>query len=359
MLATDIFPAQTVEPHYTGIDPMRHATLSLALSTMLAAGSASAQAAPTYAVTGSIPGTDGGWDYSDIDPVSHAVYVAHGDNVAVADPATGTARSIGRIVHAHAVVPIPDLHLLLVTSGRDDSVRLIDPATGVEKARIAVGSDPDAAFYDAAAHRAVVMNAKAGTVSVIDVATAKVTRTITLRPGLEFGVLGPRATVFVNNEDANEIETANLDTGKAGAPIALAGCTLPSGLAYDAKTGLLISACANGKAAIVDAERRKLVKLLDIGMGPDAVILDATRRTAFIPCGKDGVLMQIALDAKGGPAVVAMIKTETGARTGAVDPDTGTLYLPTAKFAAPVAPATKPTPIPGSFHILVVTRSIK
>lgn len=338
---------------------MRYTVLTLVLSAMLGASSAYGQAGSPYAVTGSIAGPDGSWDYSSVDPRTHAVYVAHGDSVMVADPTNGTARSIGQIVHAHAVVPIPDLHLLLVTSGRDDSARLIDPASGTEKARIAVGTDPDAAFYDAAAHRAVVMNAKAGTVSVIDVPSARVTRTITLKPGLEFAALGPRATVFVNNEDANEIEIASLDTGKVTAPIALTGCLSPSGLAYDAKTGLLISACANGKAAIVDAARHVLVKLLDIGMGPDAVILDAARRTAFIPCGKDGVLTEIALDAKGGPAVVATIRTEPGARTGAVDPASGTLYLPTAKFAVPVAPATKPIPVPGSFHIVVVTTSIK
>jgi DNA-binding beta-propeller fold protein YncE len=339
---------------------MRNAfRLSLALTALPLASAAVGQTAPTYAVSGSIAGPDGGWDYASVDPANHNVYVSHGDVVTIADPVAGTTRSIGVIAKAHASVPIPSLNVLLVTSGKDDSVRLFDPATGTEKAKIAVGTDPDAAFYDATGHRAVVMNAKAGTISVIDVAAAKVSRTITLKAGLEFGVLGPNAILFVNNEDANEIEIANLDTGKAGGAIALTGCTSPSGLAYDAKTGLLVSACANGKAAIVDAAKRKLVKLLDIGMGPDAVILNAQRRIAFIPCGKDGVLSEIALDAKGGPAVVGRITTEVGARTGAVDPATGAIYLPTAKFAAPVAPATRGAAVAGSFHILIVTPQIK
>ena len=99
--------------------------------------------------------------------------------------------------------------------------------------------------------------------------------------------------------------------------------------------------------------------MLAIGMGPDAVILDAARRFAFIPCGKDGTLTQVALDGPGGPAVLAAIKTEVGARTGAVDPTTGNLYLPTAKFNPPIAPATRPSPIPGTFHVVVVTPNIK
>ena len=334
--------------------------LSFAATALIAAGPAVAQAAPGYAVSGSIAVTaDGGWDYTSVDPATGHVYVARADSVTIADPVAGTARAVGATAKSHAVVPIPDLGLLLVTSGRDDSVRLIDAASGTEKARIAAGNDPDAAFYDAAGHRAVVMNAKGGTVSVIDVAAAKVVRTITLKPGLEFGVLGPNGTLFVNNEDANEIETANLDTGAVGVAIALTGCTGPTGLAFDAKTHRLISACANGKAAVVDTVAGRLTGLLAIGAGPDAVILDAGRRLAFIPCGKDGVLDAIALDAKGGPAVVATIRTEPGARTGAVDPRSGVIYLPTARFAAPVAPATKAAAVPGSFHILVVSPSIK
>jgi DNA-binding beta-propeller fold protein YncE len=338
---------------------MRHLILvGLALTASLTAGGA-AQTIPAYGVSGAIAGPDGSWDYASVDPVSHAVYVARGENVTVIDPIAGTSRSIGTTAKSHAVVPIPDRHLLLVSSGHDDSVRLLDPASGRETARIAVGNDPDAAFYDAERHRAVVINAKGGTVSVIDVAAARVLRTITLKPGLEFGVLGPNGTLFVNNEDANEIETANLDSGQPGPTIPLTGCTSPSGLAYDAVTDRLISACANGKAAIVDAGKRRLTGLLDIGMGPDAVILDAARRLAFIPCGRDSLLEVIALDGPNRPAVTSAIKTEPGARTGALDPRTGVLYLPTARFAAPIAPATRPGTVPGSFHLVVVSPAAK
>lgn len=328
--------------------------LGFGIAMLLSPTLAGARPTPSYAVAGTIAGPDGGWDYTSVDPVTHQVYVARADSVTIADPGTAKVRSVGSTAKSHAVVPIPDQHLLLVTSGRDDSVRLIDPATGVEKAKIAVGKDPDAALYDAATHRAVVINAKDGTVSLIDVAAVRVVGTIALKPGLEFAQLGKNGTLYVNNEDASEIETANLATATAGVPIALPGCTEPSGLAYDAGTDLLISACANGKAAVVDAGKHKLVGLLNIGLGADAVILDAARRLAFVPCGQSGVLTEIALDASGGPAVVATIPTERGARTGAVDPRDGTLYLPTAQLAAPVGSQKRGVPLPGSFHIIVV-----
>ena len=327
------------------------------LLTLAAGAVISAAPAPHYTIDRAIAGPDGGWDYAQVDPTTHRVYVAHGDVVTEIDPLHGDAvRSFGAIMKAHAVVPIPGGTTLLVTSGRDDSVRLFDLRDGSERAKIAVGSDPDAAFYDAARQRAVVMNAKAGTVSLIDVANAKVTGTIVLKPGLEFGVLGANDTLYVNNEDENEIETANLTSGKAGKAIALPGCTGPTGLGFDAKTGYLLSACANGKAALVNAKTGKLVTLISIGLRPDAVIIDTARRLAFIPCGKDGVLSAITLDAALGSMVATTIKTEIGARTGALDPSSGALYLPTARFDPPAKAGGRPVPIAGSFHIVVIRR---
>lgn len=329
--------------------------LMLALTAAAAATvGAAAASAPTYVAGRQIAGPDGGWDYAKVDPETRKLYVAHGDVVTEIDLANGDAvRSFGAIAKAHAVVPLPGGRLL-VTSAHDNTARLFDTKSGRETARIAVGDDPDAAFYDAATGHAVVMNAKGGTVSVIDVATRAVVRTITLKPGLEYGVLASGDRLFVNNEDANEIETANLATGKVGPTIALAGCQGPTGLALDDKTDRLISACANGKAAMVDAKAQRLVSLLTIGAGPDAAIIDANRRLAFIPCGKDGVLDVIALDAPGGAKIVATVKTEPGARTGALDPSDGSLYLPTARFAPPVA-GSRPAALPGTFHILAVS----
>ncbi|GAA4780593.1 hypothetical protein GCM10023219_30800 [Stakelama sediminis] len=311
-----------------------------------------AHAAPR--IVARIAAADGGWDYTKVDPVGDRLYVARSNDVTVVDLKGQKAlAAIGHIAHGHAVVPIPHSSTLLVTSGNDDSVRLIDETNGKQVARIAVGSDPDAAFYSQSLGRAAVMNAKSGTISLIDVPTHKVMATITLKPGLEYAAQGPGSSLFVNNEDESELETADLSTAKAGAAIALPGCKSPSGLAYDSASGMLISACDNGKAAIIDAHSRKLVKLLDIGSGPDAVILDAARRKAYIPCGDSGTLSIISMTGKAGPHISGVMKTERGARTGALDPRTGLLYLPTARFAPGTTGHHAPL-VPGSFHILVV-----
>lgn len=315
-----------------------------------------AAAAPSYRVTGSISAPDGSWDYARVDDDARTLYVARGGEVTAVDLANGnTVRSLGKVAHGHAVVPIPAQGMLLVTSGQDNSIRLIDAKSGEQVASIAVGADPDAALYDPASRLAAVMNAKDGTVSVIDVAKRQVVRTIKLHAGLEYAQIDKAGTLFVNNEDASAIETASIRTGATGSSIPLTGCKAPSGLALDGRTGMLISACANGKAAIVNAKAKRLVRLVDIGARPDAVILDEQRRLAFIPCGGDGTLSVIALDGARAPRVTATVKTAPGARTGALDAATGRLYLPTADFGAAPAGGGRRPMTPGSFRILVVS----
>ncbi|UAK26622.1 gluconolactonase [Sphingomonas nostoxanthinifaciens] len=324
---------------------MRIAFASLALLSVAAAPAPRA-----------LPGPDGGaWDYASVDAAAHRLYVARSTSITMFDLSGKAApRTLGTIVHGHGVLPIPGTAHLLVTSGDDDSVRIMDTADGHDVARLDVGKDPDAAAIDAATHRAYVMNAKSGSVSVIDLHANKVVNTIALKPGLEFGALAANGTLFINDEDANEMEVVDTKAMKAAAPIALTGCDAPSGLAYDGKTMTLIAACANGKAAVVDARTRKLTGLLDIGMGPDAVILDAARRHAYIPCGKSGDLTVIALDGAHGAHVTGSIKTEPYARTGTLDPRDGTVYLPTAKLGTPAPGAKRGAPIPGTFHLVAV-----
>ncbi|MEO8373961.1 MAG: gluconolactonase [Sphingomonas bacterium] len=318
-----------------------------------AAAIVAAAPAPSYKVARSIPVPDGGWDYAKVDTEAGKLYVARTDSVTVVNLKDDAVSSIGAIVRGHAVVPIAGTTLLLVSSGRDDSVRIFDITTGAEKAKFAVGGDPDAALYDGITKHAYVMNAKAGTVSIIDPVAATVVGTIMLKPGLEFAV-GAGSTLYVNNEDENEIETADMVTGKAGAAIPLTGCTGPTGLGFDKQRNRLISACANGKAAVVDLATKQ-VSLLAIGLGPDAVIIDRPRGVALIPCGKDGTLSVIDIASPGAATVIATVPTEVGARTGAVDRRDGNVYLPTARFGPPATPGARPTMIPGSAHILVLS----
>ncbi|WEK42492.1 MAG: YncE family protein [Candidatus Sphingomonas colombiensis] len=324
---------------------------ALACAALFASSAAQAQ---TYQLAAPIPVPgDGGWDYAHVDPAAHRLYVAHGDEVAVVDLATMRAGvPLGPVARGHAVVPLAT-HELAVTSGNDSTVRFFDPSHGRQTASVAVDRKPDAAIVDPANGHLLTMNAAGGSVAEIDPTSHRLIRTIRVKPGLEFAAIHGR-TLYINNEEANEIEVIDLATGTMRKPIALPGCEEPSGLGLDAAHARLVSACANGVAAVVDLKSARLVQTVPIGRGPDAVLIDARRSVALIPAGADGVLDVLDLSAPGKVTHKASIATERGARTGAIDPGTGNVYLPTARLAPPAAGSKRPSAMPGTFHIVVV-----
>ncbi|UAK26726.1 gluconolactonase [Sphingomonas nostoxanthinifaciens] len=320
----------------------------------LAACLVAAAPAPTYQVSGTIAGPDGGWDYANVDADSNRLFVAHGETVATVDLAAPSAMTtFGPAHHAHAVVPIPGSGLLLVTDGDTGTARLVEIRTGAERATIKVGEKPDAAIWDAKHRRVVVMNSKSGTVMMIDPATATVTGTATLAPKLEAAAVDKRGVLFVNNEAQNLVYVIAPETAKVLGTITLPGCEGPSGMAYAPKADRILVACANRAAAVIAPVARTVEKTLEIGAGPDAVIGDATHGRLFIPSGGDGTLTLFA-DTAAGIVRTGVVKTEIGARTGAVDPRTGIVYLPTSKFGPPATAGGKPVAVPGTFHVVVV-----
>lgn len=323
----------------------------------LFAAPAAAVPAPHHAVTGSIAGPDGGWDLASVDSAGHRLLIARSANAMVVDlSGAPQVRSVGPVVRGHAAIALPHGRIL-VTSGTEGKARIFDGATGADVADASVGQNPDAAIWDGRINAALVMNARSGTVSVVNPADGAVIRTITLAAGLELPALDEHGLLYIANEEANLIHVVDPATGAIRTPIALTGCEGPTGLGYVPGRHLLIAACANGKAAVADAATGRVVQLLDIGRGPDSVLIDAARGLAYIPCGRDGELDVIALAPRGPLAVTERVHTEVGARTGAVDPATGNVYLPTARFGPPPAGGGRAPALPGSFHVLVVSAS--
>ena len=296
--------------------------------------------------------SDGGWDYASVDAETGTIFVARTDGIDAIDPATRTVRRLAAANRAHAVLPIPGTTMVLETDGGTDSVRLIDRNSGAVLHSVAVGQKPDAAIWDATRKRAIVINAKSGSISVVDPLTATVTATIQLEPGLEFAALDGRGRLFVNNEETNMLTAVDLDTGKQIANIAMPGCSGPTGLAYAAWADRLVASCET-VAAVVDPATMTFVEALPIGTGPDAVILDDEHRRLFVPAGSTGDIAVIESRA-GKLTVTRRIASAKSARTGAYDARTYRLYLPSASFAAPVAPAKRGAPVPGSVKLLVL-----
>ncbi len=157
--------------------------------------------------------------------------------------------------------------------------------------------------------------------------------------------------LYVAVEDKGEIAAIDLKTKTVTRRFPLAKCEEPGGLTLT-NGGVLIAACANRVAKAVDARTGAAITDLPLGDGPDSAFYDAGRNRAYIPTGRDGMLTVIDTSART-PKVIATVPTQTGARTGAVDAATGTVYVIAAKYL-PAAAGERPKMVPGSAVVLAV-----
>src|SRR5208282_6440430 len=110
-------------------------------------------------------------------------------------------------------------------------------------------------------------------------------------------------------------------------------------LSMDREKGRLFIGCRNQKMIVMDAKDGTILADLPIGKGVDATAFHAG--TAIASCG-DGTLTFIRETAPGKFEVIQKLDTANGARTMAVDSQTGTIYLPTADMAATTNPSGTP-----------------
>lgn len=140
-----------------------------------------------------------------------------------------------------------------------------------------------------------------------------------------------------------------------------AACTNPQGLAVDGRDHRLFAACDNQQFMVLSANTGTALAALTTGPGDDVIGYDPDRGLIFVANGSGyGSLTIIRQDATTDSyAVIQNLPTEERARTFAVDPSSGNVYLVTdfhgADLTKPGGIGTlKMIPVPGSFQVLVV-----
>lgn len=338
------------------------------LKTQFIAGvtlAAVAVAAPAVADTGAskmkivdriAAGGDGGWDYVSVDQTARKLYITRGASIMSVDADTGKTKLLLALTNrSHQVVPINGGTELLVTNGGDSTITILNASTGKTRIKTSVSAGPDAAILEPTTGLVLVMGHKSGNVDIVDPKNGAVTASIAVGGTLEYAAADGKGKAFVNVEDKGEIVAIDMKTRTVIGHYKMAGCEEPTGLTYLAPNNLLLAACANGVAAFVSADTGAVVQSLKIGAGSDAAFYDGVRKLAFIPSGSAGTLTVIAVNGQIA-RIVDTVMTAKGARLGMVDPKTGKVYLPAARFAPPASAGAWPTIVPGSFEILVVGR---
>jgi DNA-binding beta-propeller fold protein YncE len=268
------------------------------------------------------------WKYITFDPATRKVFVAHGDEVTVIDAgATRVTGHVQGIAGAHGVTIVPGGHGY-ATSSKSATVTVFDPRNLGVLAVLKAGDDANTVTYDPTSRRVFAGNDDAGTITVIDAMTDKVVTLVRLPggEGIESMAADGTGGLFVNHSAGGDLVRIDTHRAIAGASWKLPDCAKPQGIAADNVTKRLFVSCESGRLLVLDQHDARVVASLPIGKVSDTVLLDAQRHRVYAP-SSDGVLSVIGIAGPDRYVAMAPINTGAGARTAALDPATGRIYL--------------------------------
>jgi DNA-binding beta-propeller fold protein YncE len=303
-------------------------------------------------------GGSGGWDYLEVDPATHRLFISRGNHVIVVDPDSGKILGdIPNVPGVHGIAIADEFNKGFITNGKAGDATMFDLTSLAVSGSIKTDKDSDGTIYDPFSKRVFTFNGDANTSTAIDVATGKAVATFPLGGGPEFAAADARGKIFVNLEDKSALVKFDAKTLKIENTWPLAPCESPSGLAIDAAHEILIVGCHNQLMAFVDGNSGKVLATVPIGQGVDANRFDPATGYAFASCG-DGTLTIAHEDSLTQFSIVEKIQTQRGARTMALDYATHAVYLVTADFGptpAPTAenPRARPPILPDTFTLLI------
>jgi YVTN family beta-propeller protein len=319
-----------------------------------------ALAGETYKLLNEISiGGEGGWDYVTIDAAARRLYLSHATKVIIVDLNKNAV--IGEVAGTpgvHGFIAVPELGRGFSTNGKEAKVSVVDLNTLNTISKIDTGANPDAFVYEPGHGELYVFNHTGNSATVIDAKGTKVIRTIPLDGNPEFAVVDNGAgRVYCNIENKSEVEVIDTLKREVVDRWPLAPGEEPTGMALDPTHNRLLAGCHNKLMAMLDTKTGKVVTTVPIGAGVDACVFDNAKQLAFASCG-DGTTTIAKEDTPQKLTVVQTLKTERGARTIALDPETHRIYLPTAQFQTPPSPApggspARPTIVSNTLKLLV------
>ena len=333
------------------------ARLGIGAFVLLSLAAAPVLAAPPYQLTKTVKlGAPDRWDYVVYDVPSHRVYIAHGDRVSVVDGRDGTI--IGEVASfpggTHGTAIAATVGRGYTDDGNAGIVGSFDLKTLKPIKQIPAAPDADGMVFDPASGHVFAVDGDSGKITVVDPATDTAIANIDAGGGLETPAVDGHGKLFVNGAEKGEIVVIDTATNKITARYPVPGCTRPHGLAVDTQNERVFASCVNSVMVVVDGNTGVNLASLPIGKGTDAAAFDPKRKLAFSSNGEGTVTVV----QESGPKtfqVAETIQTAPGARTMAVDPDTGRLFLVTADVAS-VTPPTKPN---GRPHVTYVPGTMK
>lgn len=309
---------------------------ALALSTVTFAQSppAPGRSAVRYRVTKVVRlGAPDRWDYVVYDAPSNRVYVSHGDRITVVDGRSGKIE--GEVASmpggTHGIAISHATGLGYTDDGRAGEAVAFNLRTLKVVKRLKAQADADAVTIDPTSGHVFVVDGDPGELTVIDPKLDRVIATVHVGSKLEYAVAGDNGKVYVNGVESRKIFRIDTAANRVDATWPIPECESPHGLAIDRNTHRLFASCENGRLVVVNADSGAVAANLPIGRGSDAAKFDPVHKLIFSSNGRDGTISVIREVDADDFVPAATVKTVVSARTMAVDPRSGRLYLVAAK----------------------------
>jgi len=310
---------------------------ALLLTSSVFFATCAAAAPPVYSAVKTVPlGAPDHWDYVTFD--AGRVFLAHGDHTDVVDGRTGAI--LGRLdglKGAHGTAITGD-GTIYADSGNTGQITAFDGKTFAAGKSLPAGADADGVIVEPKHNLIAVANGDAEALTLIDPAAHTVAATVKLGGGPESIVADGLGHIYVDMATTGEMVAVDAASAKVIARNPMPGCKSPHGLAIDTHTRRLFATCANDVMKVVDADSGRVLQSFPIGHGTDAAAFDPTRRLVY-SSNNDGTLSVFHEDTAGVLTALGNVKTARGARTMAVDPASGRVYLATADVADTQPPA--------------------
>jgi YVTN family beta-propeller protein len=315
-----------------------------------------ALAAPAYTLTKSTPlGAPDRWDYVVFDAPTGRVYVAHGDQLAVLDAASGAV--VGEVsgvaggTHGAAISAATGQGF--TDDGHNGLAIAFDLKTLKVIKKIAADQDADAMAIDPATGHVFVVDGDPEKVTVIDPSTDAVAATINAGEKMEYAAADGLGALYVAGVEKSDLLKIDTRTNAVVARWPTPDCARPHGLAVDKAGRRLFMGCVNSLMMVIDADTGRVVAKLPIGRGSDAIAYDATRKRVFSPNGVDGTVSIYQQTSPDAYQLLQTLPTAVSGRTMAVDPASGRLYIVAADTDPNPTPGGRPRVRPGTVRVMM------
>lgn len=291
-----------------------------------------AQSNPPLKMVGAIPmaGVRGRIDHLSVDLKGRRLFVSAlgNDTVEVIDLASGKdIHSITGMHEPQGVFYVPASNRIFVANGGDGVVRVLDGNIYKQLSTVQLSSDADDIRYDPA-KKLIFVGYGSGGIGVLDAMTGRELGTIKLRGHAEaFEVENGGARIYVNVPEAKEIAVADWNRRSVIARWPLEKYRDNFPMAFDRARHRLFVVCRRPADLLaLDSQSGRVVAHLAVAGDADDVYYDGARRRIYVSGGQGAISVVDQVDADH-YRLKTMLPTAPGARTSLFVPRWDRFYL--------------------------------